>query len=357
MFRLKQIKISNFRCYESLTQEFSPNINIIIGDNAVGKTSLIESVYALGVTKSHKASSDLEMIRHNADFCFVKGVFEDDRAHDVCLSINANGKQLVKNGKKIKHISEYLGFFYVVMFCPEDLELVKGGPINRRKFLDVNIGQIDHIYLESLIKYKKILKQRNQILKDLGETQPKYNKDMLEILTKALIKEAKTIISIRKEFVLKLNNYFSKQVAAISGGNEQAYLKYLPNCEEKDLENKFFEREKLDLITKTTNCGPHRDDFEIIFNGKESAYASQGQQKTFVLALKLSLVDVIKEKSNRIIVILDDVFGELDVHRQKQLIKLLEMNYQIFITTTSIDSLDEDILKNSKIIKIDKDGD
>lgn len=96
MFRLKQIKISNFRCYESLTQEFSPNINIIIGDNAVGKTSLIESVYALGVTKSHKASSDLEMIRHNADFCFVKGVFEDDRAHDVCLSINANGKQLVK---------------------------------------------------------------------------------------------------------------------------------------------------------------------------------------------------------------------------------------------------------------------
>ena len=134
-------------------------------------------------------------------------------------------------------------------------------------------------------------------------------------------------------------------------------MKYLPNCEGKDLENKFFEKEKLDLITKTTNCGPHRDDFEIIFNGKESTYASQGQQKTFVLALKLSLVDVIKEKSNRIIVILDDVFGELDVHRQKQLIKLLEMNYQIFITTTSIDSLDEDILKNSKIIKIDKDGD
>lgn len=357
MFRLKQIKINNFRCYESLIQDFSPTINIIIGDNAVGKTSLIESVYALGVTKSHKASSDLEMIRYNADFCFVKGLFEDGKTTEVCLSISEKGKQIVKNGKKVKHISEYLGYFYVVMFCPEDLELIKGGPVNRRKFLDVNIGQVNHTYLESLIRYKKLLKQRNQVLKDLNEKEPKYNKEMLEILTKELIKEAKVIIKARSEFVEEINKYFSKQTCAISSGKETTILKYLPNCEIEDLENKFFEKEKLDLITKTTNCGPHRDDFGIVFNGKDSAYASQGQQKTFVLALKLSLVDVIKEKSDRIIVILDDVFGELDVQRQKELIKLLEMNYQIFITTTSIDYLDDEILKNSKIIKIDKDGD
>lgn len=357
MFSLLEVKLSNFRCYKSFSQQFSPHINIVIGDNAVGKTSLIESVYALGVTRSHKASSDLEMIRHNADFCFVKGAFLDEKKTEVCLSITEKGKQIVKNDKKIKHISEYLGYFYVVMFCPEDLELIKGAPSIRRRFLDVNIGQINHRYLESLIKYKKILKQRNQVLKDLAEKTPKYNMNMLKIITRQLIDEAKIIINERKRFVEKINEYFSLRTAAISSGNEKTKIEYCPNCEEKDIENVFREKEKLDLLTKTTNCGPHRDDFSIFFNGNGSEYASQGQQRTFALALKLSLVDVIKEKSDRIIVILDDVFGELDLQRQKELIKLLEMDYQIFITTTSIDNLDDEVLKSSKIIKIDKDGD
>lgn len=357
MFNLLEVKLSNFRCYKSFSQQFSPHINIVIGENAVGKTSLIESVYALGVTKSHKASSDLEMIRHDSDFCFVKGTFFDEKKNEVCLSITEKGKQIVKNEKKIKHISEYLGYFYVVMFCPEDLELIKGAPSVRRRFLDVNIGQINHQYLESLIKYKKILKQRNQVLKDLSEKSPKYNMNMLKVITEQLIIEAKTIISERKKFIEKINKYFSFQTSAISSGNEKTVIEYYPNCEEDNLEKVFVEKEKLDLLTKTTNCGPHRDDFAIFFNGNGSEYASQGQQRTFALALKLSLVDVIKEKSNRIIVILDDVFGELDLQRQKELIKLLEMDYQIFITTTSIDSLDDEILKTSKIIKIDKDGD
>lgn len=357
MFNLEEIKLNNFRCYKNFIQDFSPHINIVIGDNAVGKTSLIESIYVLGVTKSHKASIDTEMIRKECEYCFVKGTFSSEKKDEVCLSITDKGKQIIKNEKRIKHISEYLGFFYVVMFCPEDLELIKGAPSVRRRFLDINIGQINKQYLESLIRYKKILKQRNQVLKDLAEKNPKYNMNMLKVLTEQAIVEAKVIIKERKNFISRINEYFSNQTKAISSGKELTKIVYKPNCEAEDLEKTFFEKEKLDLITKTTNSGPHRDDFSIFFNEMGSEFASQGQQRTFALALKLSLVDVIKEKSDRIIVILDDVFGELDIQRQKELIKLLEMNYQIFITTTSIDYLDDEILKMSKVIKIDKDGD
>ena len=355
MFYLKEIKLNNFRCYKTHTQEFSPQINIIIGENAVGKTSLIESVYVLGVTKSHKSTSDSELIRHNTDFCFVKGTFFDEKKNEVVFSLSEQGKQIVKNEKKVKHLSEYIGFFYTVMFCPEDLELIKGAPASRRRFLDVNIGQINQDYLKSLIKYKKILKQRNQLLKDLVDNQ-KYNHEMLKILTGQLIDEAEKIIKARKSFVEKINVYFKGRAKSISSNKEIVEIVYNPSVDVENLWKTFEDKEKLDLITKTTNCGPHRDDFGIYFNEKESIYASQGQQKTFVLALKLALIDIIKEKSERIIVILDDVFGELDIQRQKELIKLLEMDYQIFITTTSIDHLDDEILKNSKIIRIYKDG-
>lgn len=355
MFYLKEVKLSNFRCYKTYMQEFSPKINIIIGDNAVGKTSLIESVYVLGVTKSHKSTSDSELIKHNTDFCFVKGTFFDDKKNEVVFSLSEKGKQIVKNEKKIKHLSEYIGFFYTVMFCPEDLELIKGAPASRRRFLDVNIGQINPDYLKSLIKYKNILKQRNQLLKELAENQ-KYNHEMLRIVTQQLIEEAQKIIVLRKEFIEKINSYFESRAKSISSNKEIVKIVYKPSANVENLWESFKEKEKIDLITKSTNCGPHRDDFCIYYNDNESVYASQGQQKTFVLALKLALIDIIKEKSERIIVILDDVFGELDIQRQKELIKLLEMEYQIFITTTSIDHLDDEILKNSKIIRICKDG-
>lgn len=358
MFYLEELKLNNFRCYKNYKNIFSPAINIIIGDNAVGKTSIIESVHALGVSKSHKAISDLEMIKYDADFCFVKGNFidlDDNKKTEVVYSITQQGKQIVKNGKKIKKISEYIGFFYTVLFCPEDIEIIKGAPSSRRKFLDVNIGQIDCDYLMNLIKYKKILKQRNQLLKEMSENQ-KFDEQLLEILTTQLIAEAEKIVAARTKFVEDINNSFNKCVENISSGKEEVKIVYKPCCEVDKMWKTFEEKKKLDLITKTTNAGPHRDDFEIYFNDKKSDFASQGQQKTFVLALKLALIDVIKKINNKIIVILDDVFGELDTQRQKKLIKLLDMDYQIFITTTNIDHLDEEILKKSKIIKICKDG-
>ena len=183
-----------------------------------------------------------------------------------------------------------------------------------------------------------------------------FNKELLDIYTKQLISKAKDIILTRQEFIKKLNVYFKKQVSLISDGKEDAYIKYMPNTTIENIEKDYKEKEKVDFITKTTNVGPHRDDFIVYFNEHESIYASQGQQKTFALALKLALIDILKEKSNKIIVILDDVFGELDIIRQKEIIKLLEIDYQIFITTTSIDHLNSDVLRNSNIIRINKEG-
>lgn len=353
MFYIKSIKIGNFRCYSDYYQEFSPKINIIIGENAVGKTSLIEAVYALGLTKSHKTSNDYEMIKKGEEYCFIKGSFFDGQEDNVTCSITSKGKQIIKNDKKVGQISKYIGFYNVVMFCPEDLELINGAPIAKRRFLDINICQIDPIYLDALSKYKRLLKERNQLLKDIKEDLGKY-KDLLDVITNKLIEEAKIIIKHRRDFINKLSIFFKKQVEFISSHKEEATLEYEPSCNEDNLELESKNKEKLDLITKTTNWGPHRDDFRIVFNGMGSELASQGQQKTFALALKLALIDILKEKSNRIIVILDDVFGELDVIRQKEIIKIIEMEYQIFITTTSIDYLDSDVLRNSNIIKIER---
>lgn len=359
MFSLKKIKLTNFRCYSNYEQEFSPKINIIIGNNATGKTSLVEAIYALGITKSPKATNDSEMINHEEEFCTIKGWFLDEKEHEVVYSV-ANkrkqlAKQIVKDNKKVNHMSEYLGFYYVVMFSPEDIELINGAPLVKRRFLDTNIGQIDPVYLNSLTKYKKILKERNQLLKDIA-LNGSLNQDLLDVYSNELVKEAKIIIKKRKEFVQKINVFFKEQVKAISYGKETAELEYLPLCSEEEIEVSFKESRKLDMITKTTNVGPHRDDLGVIFNGYEAVYASQGQQKTFALALKLALIDILRQESERIIVILDDVFGELDINRQKEIIKLLEMDYQIFITTTSIEHLDSSVLKGSNIIKIMEKG-
>lgn len=357
MFYLNEIKLTNFRCYESYTAQFIPHINIIVGNNAVGKTSLVEAIYCLGLTKSHKATNDNEMIQSNKEVAVIKGFFQKDKEKDeIMLSVSEKGKKINKNNKTEATLSKYLGYFSIVMFCPEDLGLVNGQPSVRRKFLDVNIGQINKKYLKSLINYRKILKQRNEVLKLYNEKQG-YDDRFLSIITKTLIEEAKVIIEERRKFIEELNKHLFGKCDYISSEKEEAKLVYNPSC---NVENLFIESEhkkNLDKITKTTNWGPHRDDFLILINGKEaSKYASQGQQKTVALSMKLGLADLIKTQTKNIIVILDDVFGELDVERQNKVLQLLTFDDQIFITTTTIDNLSENVLKDSQIIQIENGG-
>lgn len=357
MFYIKNVELTNFRCYIKFKMDFSPNINIIIGRNAAGKTSLVESIYCLGFTKSYKTSNDKEVINKNNDYCIVKGEFENGESHDnVMLSISNEGKRIKKNNIQYKKFSEYLGYCNVIMFCPEDLELIKGSPALKRKFLDVNVGQISKKYLNSLISYKKILKQRNELLKNYHDG-VKYNKDLLLIITEKLIEEAKIVIDERNNFINNLNPYILDKSAKISNQNEYIKIKYAPNCSKDDLYNEFIKKLNQDIVAKTTTIGPHRDDFVVYINDYNSAiYGSQGQQRTAALSIMLGLADLYKTKTNKLIIILDDVFSELDIQRQNEILNLLNLSNQIFITTTSINHISEELINASKVIEIRREG-
>ncbi len=360
MFWIKNLKVVNFRCFDSYNVSFDNNINILVGKNAVGKTSLVESIYLMGCCKSHRANNDSLLIKKNQKFYSVECTISEDEQIDNLLRLYSDkkGKKISLNKKQYRNLSDYIGYFKVVMFCPEDLNLVNGDPSDKRKFMDLNLGQIDKKYLQSLIKYKNILKTRNEYLKQIEED--KYDKVLLETYTNALIHEAKIIIDKRKWFIEQINKYFSTKVETISCGKEVSKIVYNCNVDVDNLLITFEKKLKFDLFSKTTTSGPHRDSFEVYINDEDaSEVASQGQQRTLALSLKLALAEMMKMLTNRVVIILDDVFGELDIDRQNQLLKLINFNSQIFITTTSINNLTTEVINNSKVIniEIEKDGD
>lgn len=355
MFYLKKLKLTNYRCYLDKELDFSKNINILIGNNAVGKTSVVEAVHCLAFGKSHRSNNDMQLINKDNDFAIVKGTFAiDDKIEEVIFSITDKGKKILKNHKPFKNLSDYIGFLNVIMFCPEDLDLIKGSPSERRKFLDLHISQINPIYLRSSINYRKILKERNEILRKMNEEG--FNDfNLLKTYTDALINEAKIIIFERNKFFERINPYLYKKITAISDKREIGQIIYKPNVEIGEIEKVFNTNQKNDIYYKTTQKGPHRDDFSFLLNNEDaSIYGSQGQQRTVVLALKLALAELISENYNNLIIILDDVFSELDLTRQNQILELLNNQNQIFITTTTIDNISEAITKDSSIINIIK---
>ena len=228
-FYLKQIQLINFRCYQNRTFKFAPGKNLIVGTNAVGKTSLMEGIYCLGFAKTFRNVKDVDLINKGNSFYNLKGEFFNNGEIDkVISSYNQENKRIIKNNQIYKTISDYLGYFNIICFDPDDLELVKGGPSVRRKFLDVNIGQINHKYLNALIKLKKILKERNEYLKSVDINN--FDKVLLDILTTSLVKEAEIIISERKRFINELNTYLNPILNQISSQRENVEIVYKPNC-------------------------------------------------------------------------------------------------------------------------------
>lgn len=351
MFFLKKIKLNNFRCYSNKIYEFKPGKNIITGQNAVGKTSLVEAIYCLCFGKSFRDINDVDLIKKNNDYFYILGEFYGKENDMISLSYDKSKKIVEKNNKKIKSLSEYLGYFNIVVFSPDDLEMVKGSPANRRKFLDVNISQIDKVYLNSSIRYKKILKERNELLKN--SELDSYNEELLNILTNTLIDEAKVIIKKRTGFVDMLNEILKVKHHQISSGTEEVQIVYKPKNNVENLLKVSKERHSFDIINKTTTWGPSRDDFSFYMNGQDaSTYCSQGQIRSICLSLKLALVDLIEKYNEKIIVVLDDVFSELDVVRQNKLLNMLSNEKQTFITTTSIEALTDDVKRDSNLIEI-----
>ena len=356
MFAIDSLKINNFRCYTSKTLEFSPNINILYGDNAVGKTSIVEGIAYFGMCKSFRGAKDKDLIKEKQDYFFLKGIFDasKEKEDEIIVSFNGKDKKIKKNNYIYNKISDYFGYFNVISFEPADLNLVKGGPIERRRFLDVNASQYSKEYMLSLMKFNKILKKRNEFLKNIEELN-ESNLEYLKVIDEMYCKEAKVLIEIREKFIFELNDYIKSAALKISGDKEEIKLEYLPSENVENFVKKLNSKRKYDFVCKTTSVGPHRDDILIKINKKSAdQYASQGQIRTTVIAMKLGLAEMLRKFNKNQIVLLDDVFSELDSNRQTLLLELLDQKTQIFITTTSISNINEEILSKSKLIKVVK---
>ncbi len=335
---------------------FSPNINILYGDNAVGKTSVLEAIAYLALCKSFKGSKDKDLIKRNEDYFFIKGVFceNDENKTEIIASFKEKEKKIKKNNYIFQKLSDYIGYFNVVTFEPADLNLIKGSPIERRKFLDVNISQFDSKYMLSIMKYNKILKKRNDFLKSIEELSEK-NVQLLEVLDEMLAIEAIEVMKRREKFVFEISDHVKKMSNKISKEKEIVSVEYKCADNVENFVKNLRQKRKYDFVCKSTSVGPHRDDLNIKINNTEAdLYASQGQTRTAVISIKLGLAEYLRKVNENQIVLLDDVFSELDYTRQSELLSLLNEKTQVFITTTTVSTIKEDILNKSRVIKVEK---
>ncbi len=342
---IKKIKINNFRNYKSQKINLEKNINIFYGENAQGKTNIIEAIFLSSMGKSFRAKKDKEMIMLGEEKSNIEIEYEKtDR--DGKIKIELGNKKIVYiNGIKIKKLSELLGKINVVIFTPDDINILKGGPQNRRRFLDIMISQLRPNYMYNLNLYLKTLEQRNNYLRQIREENK--NENMLDIWDEELSNYAINIYNYRKEFIEKIKNKIKNIHSEITNNKEEIEIEYLSECNSKE---KYLEllkqRRKLDIIKGYTTKGIHRDDFNIYINKKElGIYGSQGQHRTAILSLKLSELNIVKDEIDESpILLLDDFMSELDEKRRKNFLEKIN-DVQVIITCTEkIDIENKEIL-------------
>lgn len=363
---LTEITLRQFRNYEALTLAFSSGINVFLGENAQGKTNLMEAIYALSMARSPRTANEKEMIRWQEDGAVLSGKIQRRNGDfPLELQFTKKGKMAKVNHLEQKRLSEYVGKLNVVLFAPEDLDLVKGSPSNRRKFLDMELGQMSQVYLFDLVQYQRLLKQRNTYLKQLLTRQAK-DVVYLEVLTEQLAIQAASIIKARITFVEQLEKWADPLHHQISNGKEHLRIRYKSTIDYKKTDNKDQLYEKLLAEQKrvgerereqgVTLFGPHRDDLVFYVNDKNvHQFGSQGQQRTTVLSMKLAEIECMNEVLGEYpILLLDDVLSELDDDRQTHLLKTIEKKVQTFLTTTSLDGIKRNKIEEPTIFHIEK---
>lgn len=358
--KIKTLELFNFRNYGKLKTTFNDGLNFIVGQNAQGKTNMLESMYILSVGKSPKNSKDKQIIKFNEDKAKMAVSFDTTAGEkNIEMFLNSSNKKSIRINKlNILKLTELVGTLSVVYFSPDEMKLIKEVPEDRRTFLDISISQFDKSYLYTILKYNRILKMRNQILKSLDSNESKI--EQLHLFTPQLIDTSVDIIKKRLEFINKLKDIAkSIHTEITTTENLDIYYSYAtPNniSIQKDLEEKFNNSLEKDLTLGFTTVGPHRDDIVFKINGLDCrVYASQGQQRTVSLVVKLSLMEVIKNEIGEYpILLLDDVLSELDQTRQDKLLNLTT-KYQTFITCTAIPKTDlkfnKKTIQNGMIIK------
>lgn len=350
---IKSIELQNFRNYEDLNISFDEGTNILYGDNAQGKTNILEAAYLSGTTKSHKCSKDKEMIRFGEQESHIRTVVvKKDKEYQIDMHLKNNrSKGIAINKVPIKKASELFGILNMVFFSPEDLNIIKNGPAERRRFLDSELCQLDKIYLSDLTTYNKILNQRNKLLKDMVY-RPDL-KDTLPVWDMQLVETGRKIIRRRKQFVDELNEIVHDIHYRISGEKENLLLQYEPSIEDIFFEDELSRVKERDMRQCMTSVGPHRDD--LLFSIGEvdiRKFGSQGQQRTSALSLKLSEIELVKRSIHDTpVLLLDDVLSELDSNRQNYLLNSIH-DTQTLITCTGLDEFVKNRFQINKIFKV-----
>lgn len=356
---ISDISIKNFRNYESLNLDFKDGINIIIGNNGQGKTNLLESIYVLGITKSHRSFIDNNLIQKGKKISKIKGnIVINNISKNLEIILKSKEKNLKIDNNMIKKNSDYISNMNLIIFYPEDLDLIKGSPNIRRRFLNLELSQLYSVYLNISNDYNKLLKMRNDYLKNNY-----FDYNYFEILTNYLIEKAVLIYKMRKKFIDKLNLNIDNIFNDITGiENLKIKYKTIPEFDDFEIDNlKLILKEKFDnnlekeRKLKSTILGPHRDDIEFYIDKLNlKNYGSQGQQRVAILSLKLSEIEIFKNyKKETPILLLDDVFSELDEIKKNNLLNYLKNNIQTIITTTDLNNINEKLIEKAKIIKID----
>lgn len=350
---IKSLRLEDYRNYNELYIDFDSGTNILYGDNAQGKTNILEAIYLSGTTKSHRGSKDRDVINFNKDEAHIRTIVNK---HDIDYKIDMHLKKnktkgIAINGIPIKKASELFGILNIVFFSPEDLNIIKNGPSERRRFIDIELCQLDKVYLYNLTKYNKIINQRNKLLKDL-----QYNRSLLDTLSVwnlQLINYGTQIIKRRSVFIDQINDIIYSIHKKLSGDREELYLKYEPNVEIENFDSELERSIDRDIKFKTTHKGPHRDDLNFLIKDIDiRKYGSQGQQRTAALSLKLSEIELVKKIINDTpILLLDDVLSELDSNRQNYLLNSIN-DIQTLITCTGLDEFINNRFSIDKIYKV-----
>ena len=335
---IESLELKNYRNYQNLQLDFDKGTNIFYGDNAQGKTNILESVYLCGTTKSHRGSKDKEIIRFGEEESHIRMMIrKDELSYKIDMHLRKNkAKGVAINGLPIKKARELFGIVNLVFFSPEDLGIIKDGPEKRRRFMDMELCQLNKAYLFYLKQYKKVLKQRNALLKQTKSRQ--HLREALDVWDIQLVDYGRKIIQIREEFINELQEIMSIQHANLTGGKEDIKLVYRPNCSDDEFENSLFSAMERDAFQKTTTVGPHRDDLQFLTQGEDlRKYGSQGQKRTAALSLKMAEIQIVEEAiGEKPILLLDDVLSELDRSRQNYLLENIK-GIQTIITCTGLE--------------------
>lgn len=346
--KLNKLQLKNYRNYQELFLEFPNSLNVFLGENAQGKTNLLESIYVLALTRSHRTNNEHELIGWHDEFAQIKGrVFKGFSETELELLLTKKGRKSKVNHIEQKRLSSYIGQLNVILFAPEDLSLVKGSPQLRRRFIDMELGQISPLYLYDLAQYQKTLKQRNLYLKQLAEKK-QTDEIYLDILTEQLVEFGSKVLINRLQFIKRLEHWSNELHTRITDQREHLEIEYVSSFEmgsqqiediQKIFQDELQKNRKREIFRGTTLIGPHRDDLRFLVNEQNvQTYGSQGQQRTTALSVKLAEIDLMKEETGEYpLLLLDDVMSELDDNRQVHLLETIEDKVQTFLTTTTLE--------------------